>query len=158
MHDSSLFAADIVMLLWSRILHNVCVSLAQPPTLPHQQPCAVVSLASNSLVWSHWTAPTSASAPQLHLFQQLFHDCICFSLLLLDCVRFSWCSSSESASCLYMYHTYAAQSIISRSMKVAHHYCSPTARNSHFRHTQTHTFTNIHVTRCKFTQASCSYM
>ena len=45
-----IFAADIVMLPWSHLLHHVCVSLAQPPTLMHQQLCAAVSLASTSLV------------------------------------------------------------------------------------------------------------
>jgi len=48
-NDSSLFAADIVMLPWSHLLHHVCVSLAQPPTLMYQQPCAVVSLASSKI-------------------------------------------------------------------------------------------------------------
>ena len=46
LHDSSLFAADIVMLLWSQLIRHVCVSLAQPPTLTHQQPCVVESSVS----------------------------------------------------------------------------------------------------------------
>ena len=105
-HDSSgLFAADIVMLPWSHLLHQVCVSLVQPLTLMHQQPCAVVSLVSTSLMWSDGTAsqlrPLQLAAPRciffsccsaMHLLQLLLPDCICFNLLLPDCVRFSCCS------------------------------------------------------------------
>jgi len=39
-HDSSLFAADIDMLLSSHLLNHVCVSLVQPPTLAS---CVVAS-------------------------------------------------------------------------------------------------------------------
>ena len=51
------------------------------PTVTHQQPCAVVSLASTSLVWSDRTAPASApaAAPQLLLLQLLFPDSVHFS-------------------------------------------------------------------------------
>jgi len=40
------------------------MSLAQSPTLMHQQACVVVTLASTlSLKWSDQTASTSAAAP-----------------------------------------------------------------------------------------------
>ena len=90
------------------------------PTLTHQQPCAVVSLASTSLVWS------DRSAPQLCLLQLLLPNCIRFSLLLPNCVRFScysrlrplWllfpdcvlfsCCSSSASAC---YHTHSTKYI-----------------------------------------------
>jgi len=59
------------MLLWSHLLHHVCVRLVQPPTLTYQQPCAVVSLVSTSLAGQtellFLIASTSAAAPRVHL-------------------------------------------------------------------------------------------
>jgi len=123
-HNSSLFAADIGMLLRSPLPHDVCVSLAQPPTMSHQQPCAEVSLASTSLVWSKPTAP------QLPLLQLLL-PIVFTPAAAPNYVLFSCCSSSASTC----YHTHALQSII--ITKVAHHCCSPAPRTSHFRYTQT---------------------
>jgi len=58
------------------------MSLVQPPTLTHQQPCVVVSLASTNLAWSDKTA---LQLRPLHL-------------LLPDCICFSYCSPIESVS------------------------------------------------------------
>jgi len=81
-HDSSLFAKDIVMLLWSH-LHHVCVSLVHSWS-------RVVRLHPDCIHFSCCspTAPASAAVPQLHLLQ----------LLLPNCVRFSCCSSIVFAS------------------------------------------------------------
>ena len=88
------------------------MSLAQPPTVNNQQPCAVVSLASTrlKLVWSDQTAP------QLCLLQLLLPNCIHFGccspitsastccsfcslqLLLPNCVHFSCCFLTASSS------------------------------------------------------------
>ena len=103
------------MLSWSHLLHHVCVSLAQPPTVNNQQPCAVVSLASTrlKLAWS------DQPAPRLCLLQLLLPNCIHFGccslitsastccsfcslqLLLSDCILFS-CSALSVSTC---YHT-----------------------------------------------------
>ena len=62
-----LFTANIGMLLES----HICMSLAQPTNLMHQQPCVVVSLASTSLTWPnqidnhYWGEPERA--PHIHV-------------------------------------------------------------------------------------------
>ena len=132
----------LVMLLWSHLLHHVCVSLVKPPTLTHQQPCAVVSLASTSLMWSDRTAPPIVSAaPRLHPLQLLFPNCVHFRLLLHDCVHLCCCSPTTSSSAAApqthhsaFYHTHTGQKY---KYETTWHYCSPAPQTSHFHYTQT---------------------
>jgi len=73
------------------LLHHVCVSLAQPPTLMHQQLCAVLFL--NGQTELHSDCVRSICCSQLHLLQLLLPICVRFS----SCILFSCCSSSVSA-------------------------------------------------------------
>ena len=52
------------------LIHHVCVSLAQPPTLMHQQLCAVLFL--NGQTGLHPDCVRSTCCSQLHLLQLLF--------------------------------------------------------------------------------------
>jgi len=98
-NDSFLFTADIGTLLRFHLLHHICVCLASP-TLTHQQPYVVASLASTSLAWPvlvSWARPL-----------------ICFSRY--SCLH-AGCSS-PCYVCLWSY-TSAIQYIV--STKVVHH-------------------------------------
>jgi len=77
------------------------------PTLTHQQPCAVVSLAGMHYSLSGQT--------------ELHPDCIRFSCSS-PIVSASACCSPIVSAC---YHAHTVQSII--NSKVVHHYCSPTS-------------------------------
>ena len=142
---------QLLMRLWSHLLHHVCMSLVQPTALMHQPPCAIVSLASTSLVWSNRTVPwlclfqlllptasASAAAPRLHPLQLAAPQLCPLQLPLSDCVLFSCCSPSTST-----YHAHTVQSIV--STKVAHHYCSAAPWTSHFCYTQRDTQTHINL-------------
>ena len=80
----------VAALLWSPH-HHVCVSLAQPPTLMHQQLCAVLFL--NGQTELHPDCVRSTCCSQLHLLQLLLPICVRFN----SCILFSCCSSSVSA-------------------------------------------------------------
>ena len=94
-HNSSIFTADIGMLLRCHLLHHVCMSPAYPYS---EAPTALVR-------YCLWQALVSRGQTQL-----LFHVCVCFSstitsisataprlcppqLLLPDCIHFVSCWS-----------------------------------------------------------------
>ena len=69
-----------------RTLISVGVSLVWHTIAPLHQPCTIASLASTG------TCNYPICAPRLHPLQLLLPECICFKLLISDCVRFSGCS------------------------------------------------------------------
>jgi len=102
-----------------------CISLAQSPTLIHQQACVVVSLVSTSLAWSDQTAPLLCP----------------LQLLLLNCILFSCCSSSASTC----QRTHAAQIIMSTNVTLTTVVLPPKLPTS-VTHSQTHIpFYNLNV-------------
>jgi len=87
----------LVMPLWFHLLHHVCVSLVQPPTLTHQQPCALVSLASTSLALSdqYRSVPPSAS-PLIKFLGYLWHLSYEPSTRFIDLLICCWCLNQVS--------------------------------------------------------------
>ena len=109
---------------WCRSWRS-CMSLAQFPTLIHQQACLVVSLASTSLAWSDQTAPLLCP----------------LKLLLLNCILFSCCSSSASTC----QHTHAVPSIMSTNVTLTTVVLPPKLSTS-ITYSQTHIpFYNLNV-------------
>jgi len=123
------------MLLWSPLLHHVCVSLAQPPTLTHQQP-----LASTSLACSDRTAPRlrpiSAAAPRLRP-------------LLADCIRCSPGPDNVLFSCFSScYHAHSRKHSkyegLHRVQSRPPNFPLPSHTHTHM-HTHTHTHMHTHT-------------
>jgi len=90
-HDSSFFAADIVMLPWSLLLRESARRGPYPDA-----PTALCGMGRVSGPASTRLAQSDRTAPRLCPLQLLLPDYIRFQLLFPDCVSFSLLSHTHS--------------------------------------------------------------